>query len=192
MFSVLLGLYARREPYRRFVRKADEYGCNRHYKSSTFPPLNSLVSKCDQWIGRGTLQNPWDLSFFELIGDPIHTYSDEEFVWLFSISTLERFRADGIYLTDNLAAKLVEAHPNLHTIRSQNTKLTAKGAAAIAKAKNIKELDLSGNDALSDDVIREFESMPNLEYLSLHSPSISIDAINRLRKALPNCKVRGP
>lgn len=190
---ILLGLYARRAPFRHFVKKADEYGCNLHYNTFLLgPPLDSLVFELDDLMGTGTLNTPCDLGFFEEIGGPIRTYSDAEFGWLFTIHTLEEFRADGIYLNDELATKLVKAHPDLRELNSQNARLTASGAAAIALHKSLRRIRLTGDESLNDDVVSEFEKMSQLEYISVDSPAIDSNTLVRLKKSLPNCTVHGP
>ncbi len=102
-----------------------------------------------------------------------------------------RFRAD-FGLTDNDLRKPAEPakHPQLRSLTLYNcAHITEAGLCQLQAFKHLWELDLARTNA-TDKVLASLHGLTALRTLTLEGCRVSREALDRLRRALPNCEVK--
>ena len=67
--------------------------------------------------------------------------------------------------------------------------ITNAGISSIGKVSGLKSLNLTGAKRISDDCLSDLESLSALQELNLSAAGISVTGVERLRKALPKCRI---
>jgi hypothetical protein len=79
----------------------------------------------------------------------------------------------------------------LRRLKLDGTLITARGLATLQVLSNLEELDLHDCARVGDDVIPVLSAMPGLRSVDLAGTKVTGAGIAQLKKAKPNCLVRG-
>ena len=94
---------------------------------------------------------------------------------------------EGAQITDAGLASLA-ALPNLETLDLSETQITDTGIKTLAKFKKLRDLYLGGT-RISDAAAATLARMTHLDSLGLRGTWLSADAVEDIRKALPDTGV---
>lgn len=114
------------------------------------------------------------------IGDPSLNY-------LAALPKLEILSLDRTRISD-AGMSTINRMRKLEILSLSGTGITDAGLEQIKELKRLKRLRLSGT-AITDAGLRHFEGLSELEDLYLEQTNVSEDAVERLKKSLPDCEM---
>ncbi len=100
------------------------------------------------------------------------------------LSTLDVRRSE---ITDE-SAKIIGQLKQLSTLRLSETRISDKTIAELRKLKKLRQLLIDGTD-VTDACLEDLSALKSLTRLSLKGTSISEDAVVKLSKNLPKCRI---
>lgn len=77
---------------------------------------------------------------------------------------------------------------NIRDLYLRNTRVTSDGIGSLSRLTTLETLNIS-NTSIDDGAIRSLSQLKNLTTLNVHGTNISSLGIDRLRLALPNCRL---
>lgn len=83
---------------------------------------------------------------------------------------------------------VISSLTNLQHLGLNETNVTDRGLQALAGNTSLRTLDIQGTD-VSDDAVATLATIPNLGVLLADKDSLSVDAITRLKRAVPRCEL---
>lgn len=115
--------------------------------------------------------------------------TDKSLLYLSRLKQLEKMSLQENNFTDEGLAYLVEM-PNLKSlwIGLGSGNITDDGVYSLSHLTSLEELDLQ-KTAISDKALDKLISLKNLQNLCLHGTNVSVEAIDQLKKAIPDLKV---
>ncbi|WP_417379452.1 GYF domain-containing protein [Gimesia sp.] len=110
---------------------------------------------------------------------------------LAAIGTLQSLQSLNLYktnLTDD-GLKALAKPSNLSYLAIGRTRITSDGLRHLTGLKKIKGLRINGNKGIGDSGVEHLTEMKKLTVLQINNTSISEAGIQKLKRALPNCKI---
>ncbi len=110
---------------------------------------------------------------------------------LAAIGTLQSLQSLNLYktnLTDD-GLKALAKPSNLSYLAIGRTRITSDGLRHLTGLKKIKGLRINGNKDIGDSGVPHLTDMKKLTVLQINNTSISEAGIQKLKRALPNCKI---
>lgn len=95
---------------------------------------------------------------------------------------------EGSNVNDASLAEIIARHPEIERIQASGPGLTDTSAEGIARLPGLKSVLLSGTQ-MTDRGAGKFEAAKHLTQLDITNSNVSSTAVERLRKALPACKI---
>ncbi len=108
-------------------------------------------------------------------------------IHLARLPELESLHLGRTPLQDEGLKHIAKMH-RLKWLHLENTQVTNDGLACLAKLQKLETLSLANTD-VTDAGLRHLEGLAKLQLLSLGGTNISAAGANRVRQALPNCRV---
>lgn len=147
-------------------------------------------------VGDESWQEVSEVSFtpagFYTAAEGLHGYqfpvvSDETLAALTAFRQLRRLRIESPDIT-NESLRSIGALSSLESLSLPGARLTDAGVKHLTHLKHLRSLDLSGT-AMGDPALVRLASMTSLESLDLRGTRLTRTGIERLRTALPKCRV---
>ncbi len=113
--------------------------------------------------------------------------TDEGLRHLNGLTKLEELSLSETSISDSGLRHLSSLN-RLHTLRLWDTRVSDEGLQFLSGLKNLKQLGL-GATLVTDAGLKQLESLTSLESLSFLETSVTQEACDRLREALPNCRI---
>ena len=117
---------------------------------------------------------------FQRFWDPL-----SRMVYLEELQLVEAFKGKGI---GNRDFEQLGELKSLRVLSLSAWRLNDKALVHLRGLPNLRELDL-GAPKVGDAGIRHLEALPNLEVLDLTGTEVTDEGIDRLKQALPNCRI---
>jgi len=108
--------------------------------------------------------------------------------YLAELQRLERLELDETRLDDESLAHLANLR-GLKLLRLDETGITSKGVKYLAGLTALERLDLDEN-RIGDEAVEHLLGLVNLKHLDLKDTEVTAEGIARLRRALPDCRIR--
>jgi hypothetical protein len=107
------------------------------------------------------------------------------------LTDVELFDVDGDL--DGALQQLIKI-PSLRRLGLSGTTLTENGLRQLGLFKQLRELDLSGNDEVDDRCLRPLERLKGLRVLKINDTKVTAEGVKRIEGAIPGlkCVVKDP
>lgn len=157
--------------------------------------MSTLTKLEDLWFGSSKLTDDGLVGLKSLIslrklslGDSI---SGAGLAHLADLTELREVGLHGIEVTDDGIASLKKLK-HLEVVNLYHTGITDKGLASLGECKGLKQASLV-KTAITDDGIQSLAKLDKLELLDVCDTAVTADGVARLKRSLPNLRVKyGP
>ncbi|MCR9291856.1 MAG: hypothetical protein NXI32_03995 [bacterium] len=85
--------------------------------------------------------------------------------------------------------EILSRQKTLAELKLVNASVSNGGTAFLKDLPELKRLELSNNQEITDDCIQHLKHLQDLEWLKIYSTGISSDGVEQLRKSLPDCTI---
>ena len=128
------------------------------------------------------------LTELETLGLSLTQVSDAGLVHLKSLHKLQKLYLAGCHIT-NAGLEHLEAFDDLQTLALGGTSITAAGLAHLKGLRELRDLELI-QTKIADADLEHLNLLTRLDSLDLRGTQVTSDGVKKLRRALPECKIR--
>jgi len=115
---------------------------------------------------------------------------DETLKQLEGLKGVKVFELSSLHKVTNAGLASIAKHKNLEGLSFQHAKqLTDDGLRHLSQMRRLKSLNLWACDLITDDGLEDLRELKNLKSLSLGGTKVTLQGIQRLQLALPECEI---